>query len=36
MGEGRAKADVLFVGEAPGRTEAVTGRPFTGRIREDL
>lgn len=30
-GEGNADADVLFVGEAPGRTEAETGRPFVGR-----
>ncbi|MDO8269670.1 MAG: uracil-DNA glycosylase [Candidatus Levybacteria bacterium] len=30
-GEGNPDADVLFVGEAPGRTEAETGRPFIGR-----
>ena len=30
-GEGNANADILFVGEAPGRTEAETGRPFVGR-----
>lgn len=30
-GEGNADADILFVGEAPGRTEAETGRPFVGR-----
>ena len=30
-GEGNANADVMFVGEAPGRTEAETGRPFIGR-----
>lgn len=30
-GEGSANAAVLFVGEAPGRTEAATGRPFIGR-----
>lgn len=30
-GEGYSDADVLFVGEAPGRTEAETGRPFIGR-----
>lgn len=30
-GEGNSNADVLFVGEAPGRTEAETGRPFIGR-----
>jgi len=30
-GEGTGEAGVLFVGEAPGRTEATTGRPFVGR-----
>ena len=30
-GEGNADADFLFVGEAPGRTEAEIGRPFIGR-----
>lgn len=30
-GEGNPDADILFVGEAPGRTEAETGRPFIGR-----
>jgi DNA polymerase len=30
-GEGNSDADILFVGEAPGRTEAETGRPFIGR-----
>lgn len=30
-GEGKADADIMFVGEAPGRTEAATGRPFVGR-----
>ena len=30
-GEGNPDADVMFVGEAPGKTEAVTGRPFVGR-----
>ena len=30
-GEGSADARILFVGEAPGRTEAETGRPFIGR-----
>lgn len=30
-GEGNPDAEVLFVGEAPGRTEAETGRPFIGR-----
>jgi uracil-DNA glycosylase len=30
-GEGNADADVMFVGEAPGKEEAKTGRPFIGR-----
>lgn len=31
VGEGNADARILFVGEAPGRMEAETGRPFVGR-----
>lgn len=30
-GEGDADADIVFVGEAPGKEEAKTGRPFVGR-----
>lgn len=30
-GEGSANADVVFIGEAPGKEEAKTGRPFIGR-----
>ncbi len=30
-GEGNADADVVFIGEAPGRLEAESGRPFIGR-----
>lgn len=30
-GEGNPDADTFFVGEAPGREEAKTGRPFVGR-----
>jgi uracil-DNA glycosylase len=30
-GEGSADARVMFIGEAPGREEAKTGRPFVGR-----
>lgn len=30
-GEGHADADILFIGEAPGREEAKSGRPFIGR-----
>jgi len=31
VGEGNADADVVFIGEAPGKQEAKTGRPFIGR-----
>jgi uracil-DNA glycosylase len=30
-GEGNPDADIVFIGEAPGKTEAKTGRPFVGR-----
>ena len=30
-GEGSADARIVFIGEAPGREEAMTGRPFIGR-----
>jgi uracil-DNA glycosylase len=30
-GEGNANADIVFIGEAPGKEEAKTGRPFVGR-----
>jgi len=30
-GEGSAHARIVFIGEAPGREEAKTGRPFIGR-----
>lgn len=30
-GEGDPKAKIMFVGEAPGRVEDETGRPFVGR-----
>lgn len=30
-GEGSPDAQVVFIGEAPGKTEAKTGRPFVGR-----
>src|SRR5690348_13984901 len=30
-GEGIPDADIVFMGEAPGKTEAVTRRPFVGR-----
>ncbi|MBI4089657.1 MAG: uracil-DNA glycosylase [Candidatus Levybacteria bacterium] len=31
VGEGNPNARIVFVGEAPGRKEAETGRPFVGR-----
>lgn len=31
FGEGDPDAKIMFVGEAPGRQEAATGRPFIGR-----
>lgn len=30
IGEGNHNAKIMFVGEAPGRNEAMTGRPFAG------
>lgn len=39
VGEGNPKADIMFIGEAPGLNEAKTGRPFcgsAGRILDDL
>lgn len=30
-GEGNPDADIVFLGEAPGKNEALTGRPFIGR-----
>lgn len=39
-GEGNADAEIVFIGEAPGRNEALTGRPFIGRsgkfLREQI
>ena len=29
-GEGNSDADIVFLGEAPGKNEAKTGRPFIG------
>ncbi len=31
VGEGSSDADIMFVGEAPGKNEAKTGKPFCGR-----
>ncbi len=30
-GEGNPDADIVFIGEAPGRKESETGRPFVGK-----
>lgn len=39
LGEGNHDAHIMFVGEAPGRNEAKTGRPFcgaAGKLLDDL
>jgi uracil-DNA glycosylase len=36
IGEGYADANIIFIGEAPGKTEAETGRPFCGPSGEVL
>lgn len=39
IGEGSHSARIMFIGEAPGRNEAATGRPFAGaagKILDDL
>lgn len=39
IGEGNHEAKIMFIGEAPGRNEAKTGRPFcgaAGKILDDL
>jgi uracil-DNA glycosylase len=39
LGEGNHSADIIFIGEAPGKTEAETGRPFcgaAGRLLDEL
>lgn len=35
-GEGNADADIVFLGEAPGKKEAESGRPFVGRTGKVL
>lgn len=35
-GEGNPDAKIVFVGEAPGKKEAATGRPFVGRSGQFL
>ncbi|HXV26411.1 MAG TPA: uracil-DNA glycosylase [Candidatus Paceibacterota bacterium] len=36
IGEGNHHAAIMFVGEAPGRNEAATGRPFVGQAGKIL
>jgi uracil-DNA glycosylase len=39
LGEGSHDAEIMFIGEAPGRNEAKTGRPFcgaAGKILDEL
>lgn len=39
IGEGSHDADIMLIGEAPGKNEALTGRPFcgtSGRILDEL
>ena len=35
-GEGAEDADIMFIGEAPGKNEDATGRPFVGRAGKFL
>ena len=35
-GEGNTNADLMFIGEAPGRDEDIQGRPFVGRAGQLL
>lgn len=35
-GEGDPDADIVFIGEAPGKKEAASGRPFVGRAGKVL
>lgn len=36
FGEGNPAAEVMFIGEGPGKQEDITGRPFVGRAGELL
>lgn len=36
LGEGNPRSTIMLVGEAPGQTEALTGRPFVGKAGEAL
>lgn len=35
-GEGNPDAEIVFLGEAPGKKEAETGKPFVGRFGQLL
>jgi uracil-DNA glycosylase len=35
-GEGKSNSKIVFVGEAPGKEEIITGRPFVGRAGKVL
>lgn len=36
FGEGKVNASVMFIGEAPGASEAAEGRPFVGKAGQQL
>ncbi len=36
IGEGSHSAEIMFIGEAPGKNEAMTGQPFCGRAGKIL
>ena len=36
FGEGFLDADIMFIGEAPGKNEDIYGRPFIGRAGKIL
>ncbi|MBM3138275.1 MAG: uracil-DNA glycosylase [Chloroflexi bacterium] len=36
IGEGNLDADIVFIGEAPGKNEALSGKPFCGRAGKVL
>src|ERR1035437_6677405 len=36
FGEGNPNADIVFIGEAPGKNEDLEGRPFIGRAGKFL
>jgi len=36
FGEGNCDADIMFIGEAPGAKEDITGRPFVGSAGKNL